>query len=117
MNSDFWSLQSATTLLGFVLAVGMLLLFLTVDYKILTDKINLSSLISESDGSGKTSISRFQVLVFTLAIAGLYIILSIEAGTLIDVPNGALLLLGISHGSFAVSKGISHKGRKDAPAI
>ena len=109
MGNDYWTLQTATTLLAFVLAVGFLALLLVVDYKILTDKIDLSTVIAEKDGTNKASISRFQMLIFSLTIAGLYIILSIEAGTLIDVPNGALAMLGISQGSFVLSKGIGNK--------
>jgi hypothetical protein len=50
--------------------------------------------------------------VFTLTIAGLYTILSIESGTLVEVPNGTLALLGISGGSFLLSKSI---GKKKTP--
>jgi hypothetical protein len=37
-------------------------------------------------------------------IAGLYLVPSIESGTMIEVPSGALVLLGISGGSYLVSK-------------
>ena len=40
-------------------------------------------------------------------IAGLYLLLSIEAGTFVDVPTNVLGLLGISGGSYLVSKGVS----------
>jgi hypothetical protein len=106
MHAEFWTFQTATTLFAYVMAVGFLGLFLVVIWKIATDRINLGTVILEKDGSDKASISRFQLLVFTLTIAGLYVILSVEAGTMIDVPNGALALLGISGGSFLVSKGI-----------
>jgi hypothetical protein len=114
---DFWDLKTATAAFAYVMAVGFLALFGAVVYKIYIDKIDLGTLIQEKDGSGKSSISRFQLLVFTLVIAGLYVILSIENGQLIDVPNGALLLLGISAGSFVVSKGISRPPSPPTPQV
>jgi hypothetical protein len=102
--SDFWIVRAATTAFAYVFALGFLLLFAVVLIKLY--KSDLESIILEKDSSGKSSIARFQLLVFTLTIAGLYIILSIEAGTLIDVPSGALTLLGLSGGSFLISKGI-----------
>jgi hypothetical protein len=117
--NEFWSLRLAATLCAYVLAVGFLGLFWVVIYKIARDKIDLSSLIgdpdSSADGHGaKTSMARFQLLVFTLTIAGLYTVLCIESGTLIEVPNGALALLGISGGSFLVSKSIGASNARAA---
>lgn len=106
MTTDFWTLRAATTLFAYGLGLGFLLLYGVVMWKIFKNEIDLGSIIQEKDSSGKSSIARFQLLVFTLTIAGLYVILSIEAGTLIDVPAGALALLGISGGSFLISKGI-----------
>lgn len=113
---EFWDLKFATTVFTYFLAAGYLCLFWVIIYKIAVDKINIGSIILEKDGSGKSSISRFQLLVFTLVISGLYVILSIENGQLIDVPNGALALLGISAGSFLVSKGMSGKPPGEPPA-
>lgn len=58
---------------------------------------------------GKASISRFQLLLFTFLIGGLFVVLSLEAGTFVEIPNGVLGLLGISGGSFLVSKGLPSK--------
>lgn len=104
--TDFWSHRAATTIFAYVLAVFFLALFATVIGKIMSNRIDLGTMITEKDGSDKTSISRFQLLLFTLVIAGLYVILCIESGSLIDIPNGTLTLLGLSGGSFLVSKGI-----------
>lgn len=82
---------------------------------IFTDKINLSHLLSESTAEGtattdaKASLSRFQALVFTFVVAGLYLVLSLETGTLIDVPAGTLLLLGISSSTYVLGKVIKGK--------
>jgi len=78
---------------------------LIVLIKIYTNQINLGSLLSES-GTTKASMSRFQFLIFTFVIAGLYLTLSLESGTLVEVPNGALLLLGISAGGYVIGKGV-----------
>ncbi|HEX8165677.1 MAG TPA: hypothetical protein VF601_07805 [Beijerinckiaceae bacterium] len=81
-------------------------------WKVITDRIDLSFLVSEPVVPGvvgappKASLSRFQFLVFTFVIAGLYLLLCIEAGTFIDIPTNVLGLLGISGGSFVVSKAI-----------
>ncbi len=103
---EFWDLRMATTVMGYVLALALLGLYLVILMKIATDRIDLGSIISDGDSGGKTSISRFQLLVFTMTIAGLYVILSIENGQLIEVPNGALALLGISSSAFVVSKAV-----------
>lgn len=55
---------------------------------------------------GKASLSRFQMLIFTFVIAGLYLTLCLEAGSLIDIPNQVLGLIGISGGTLVISKGI-----------
>ena len=63
-------------------------------------------------GAAKASLSRFQFLIFTFVIAGLFLMLSIETGAFVDIPQNVLLLLGISGGSFLVSKGVG-KGQSD----
>jgi len=54
----------------------------------------------------KASLARFQFLVFTFVIAGLYLLLCIEAGTFVDIPTNVLGLLGISGGTYAVGKAV-----------
>jgi hypothetical protein len=62
---------------------------------------------SDSAAITKASLSRFQLLIFTLVIAGLFLILSIKAGKLVDVPANVLALLGISTGSYLISKAVT----------
>ncbi|MGB1027107.1 MAG: hypothetical protein ACPGYL_11165 [Rhodospirillaceae bacterium] len=69
-------------------------------------KMDLSALIVELDGS-KASLSRFQFLIFTFIVGGIYLTLCLESGTFVEIPNGALGLIGISGGSFILSKTIS----------
>ncbi len=75
-------------------------------------KSDLSGLICELHGGeghkcGKASLSRLQLLLFTFVIAGLYLVMSIEAGYFVPIPTEVLGLLGISGGSYLISKGVS----------
>jgi hypothetical protein len=54
----------------------------------------------------KASLSRLQFLIFTFVVAGVYLVLSLEAGRFVDIPQNVLLLIGISGTSYVVSKGI-----------
>jgi hypothetical protein len=72
-------------------------------------KMDLTGLILEMDGR-KASLSRFQFLLFTFIVAGVWLTLCIDSGSFIDIPNGVLGLIGISGDSYVVSKGISQSG-------
>jgi hypothetical protein len=79
--------------------------------KMLWDEIDLSKLISEANGDA--SMSRFQFLIFTFVIAGSYFLMVVWSLTatgggvnLPNIPPGVLGLIGISGGSYLVSKGI-----------
>ena len=94
---------------GFVLCAFVGLLGGTIIVWIWQGKIDLSALISESNG--QASMARFQLLIFTFVIAiGLYelIELRVNATGFPDIPNGVLTLLGISASTYAVGKGISY---------
>ena len=73
---------------------------------------DLTALICELGGDKKASLSRFQFLLFTFVVAGVWLTLCIESGTFVEIPNGVLGLIGISGGSYVVSKGISKSGAK-----
>ena len=109
-NVAFW---------GFVVIAIILLGFAAIVlWKIFTDQISLLGLIAEpaeadKTGAPKASLSRFQFLIFTFVVAGLFLLLSIEAGTFVEIPNNVLALIGISGGSFLISKGMS--GSKSSP--
>lgn len=107
-------------LIAFAIISLILLLFaFLVLWKIYKGDISLDGLLSEPPPAGpagaqavpgavqgpwKASLSRFQFLIFTFVIAGLFLLLSIEAGTFVDIPQNVLLLLGISGGTYVVSK-------------
>jgi hypothetical protein len=96
--------------LGFLGAVGIAIL-----YYIFTERIDLSQLISEP--SGDASMSRFQLLVFTFVIAAsLFLITASPHPPAFpkEIPNGILVLLGISASSYLVSKGIQFSSPEGA---
>ena len=96
-----------------IVAIIILLFAFVVLWKIYTGAISLDGLLAEPPASGKAvgtakaSLSRFQFLIFTFVIAGLYLLLSIEAGTFVDIPTNVLALMGISGGTYIVSKAVN----------
>ena len=103
--------------LSYLTAIALMIVILgsavVVLWLILTGKIDIKSILEEP-GSAKASLSRFQFLLFTFVIAGLFLMLSIEAGTFVNIPEGVLALMGISAGSYAVSKGITANSAKSS---
>jgi hypothetical protein len=99
-------MNTMLTICGYGVCLFMGLLCATLLWFIWTNKIDLSKLLSEANGSA--SISRFQLLVFTLVVAiSLYMIVE-RTGAFPEIPNGILTLLGISASTYAVGKGISY---------
>ncbi len=92
--------------IGWLLAVFIGGLELVMLWLIVSNRINLERLISEP--SGDASLSRFEFLVFTFVIAmSLFlIVISQNPPQFPEVPPGILGLLGISGGSYVISKGI-----------
>jgi hypothetical protein len=95
------------TTIGWILAIiigcfGAILIFLMA-----TGKIDLSKLLNEPGGDASTS--RFQFVIFTFVIAmSLFLIVASKTPPAFPdhIPPEILLLLGISAGSYIVSKGI-----------
>jgi hypothetical protein len=93
------------------ISLVVLLFAVVVLWKMFKGDIELSGLLAETSGTpgaaaAKASLSRFQLLVFTFVIAGLFLLLSIRAGTFVDVPINVLGLLGVSAGTYLVSKAV-----------
>jgi hypothetical protein len=96
---------------GFAIIGAIIIGFATlILWRIYTCDIQLAGLLLEPDV--KASLSRFQFLIFTFVFAGLFLILCIEAGTFVDIPTNVLALLGISSGSYVLSKAL---GKSTAP--
>ena len=105
-----------------IISLILLLFAFVVLWKIYTGDISLQGLLAEipTDGSvqsSKASLSRLQFLIFTFVIAGLFLMLSIEAGTFVTIPQNVLWLLGISGGTYVVSKGVSPKKKTQTSSI
>lgn len=100
------------SLMAYCSFLALILILMTfaaaVVWRMVTGSIALVGLISEpGEAGGKASLSRFQFLIFTFVVAGLFLLLSIEAGTFVEIPTNVLALLGISGGSFLVSKAVT----------
>jgi hypothetical protein len=112
---------SPAIVMEWVVVAFIALVALIVLYKMFIGNIDLSSVLNEMTPHAppaaagapppppptpKASLSRLQLLLFTFVIVGLYLTLCLEAGQLLEIPNQVLGLLGISGGSYVVSKGI-----------
>ena len=96
------SLVIAWLLTGFLTALMVVIVVL-----ILTGRIKLDKLISEPNGDA--SLSRFQFLIFTFVIAASFflIVVGVDPPRFPDsIPSEIFVLLGISAGTYAISKGI-----------
>ena len=117
--SGIWTWISVAVAIAIALVIVAFALI--VAWKLLTGKIDLTYLLAEpADPQSqqtppdhdappdipKASISRFQFLIFTFVIAGVYLVLCLEAGRFVDIPQNVILLLGVSGTSYAASKGI-----------
>ena len=93
--------------IGWLLTIIIALLAAKILLKVWRDEIDLEFLIS--DENGDASLSRFQFLVFTFVVAMslFYLIVIKTPPDYPAIPNQILALLGISGGSYVLSKGIS----------
>ena len=108
-----------TLAVGWITAGFLALLELYVLWWLWNHPDSLKGIISEGDlptggGSGKASLSRFQFLIFTFVIAMSFILIVVGNSPLAfpEVPSGVFALLGVSGGSYVVSKAIQKSGEK-----
>jgi hypothetical protein len=111
MTPNIWTIVSVAVAIAIALVIVTFALI--VAWKLFRGQIDLTYLIAEpgdptrpTDEEPKASISRFQFLIFTFVIAGVYLVLCLESGQFVDIPQNAILLLGVSGTSYAASKGI-----------
>ena len=90
--------------IGWILTIVISLVLLKIVWKIWADEIDLTFLIS--DELGYASLSRFQMLLFTFVIAMSLFYLIVIKADFPALPKEILALLGISGGSYVLSKGI-----------
>ncbi len=114
-------MKVATETFAWIVIVLIGLIGLAIIFQIFRGKIDLTSLISESDGKG--SMSRLQFLIFTFVIAGSFFLITISSNPPkfpAKIPGEVLALLGISGGSYVLGKGVQasketqvHKNRTE----
>lgn len=113
MVTGYWGILSA--IVAGCLAAVICTFALAIAYRIWVNDIDLSFLLAEPvepdiasarKVEPKASLSRFQFLIFTFVIAGVYLVLCLESGRFVDIPQNVILLLGVSGTSYAASKGI-----------
>ena len=116
------SLLFLESLAGYVICILVAVIGFTVAWKIATGKIDISTILTEKDptGKGSASMARFQLMVFIFVIALSFFLVVVSNIKIIqarpgdgkselpDVPAGVLALLGISASSYAVGKAIQH---------
>ena len=114
---EIWTWISAAVAIAIALVIVAFALI--VAWKLLRGQIDLTYLLAEPPaapvpgvaatpaGPPKASISRFQFLIFTFVIAGVYLVLCLQAGRFVEIPENVILLLGVSGTSYAASRGIS----------
>jgi hypothetical protein len=90
--------------IGWILTIGIGLLLLKIVWKIWRDEIDLTYVIS--DEQGYASLSRLQMLLFSFVIAMSLFYLIVLKSDFPVLPKEILALLGISGGSYVLSKGI-----------
>ena len=95
---------------GFTLLALIFLLSFAVLIAIANGDINLSQLLSETGSKSGASMSRFQLLIFTLVIALSLFLVTVSKMEFPAIPPEVLTLLGISASTYAVSKGITMSG-------
>jgi hypothetical protein len=82
------------------------LLAFTLLWLVWKGEIDLDSLVSEVNG--QASVSRFQLVIFTIVIALGFFVLTMQDGKFPEISPNILILLGISASTYAVGKGISY---------
>jgi hypothetical protein len=98
---------AAVAFVGFVVIV--------ISWHVLTGRIDISHMLS--DAAGRSSISRFQLLLFTLVVAIHVAIMEIRTNSVPDIPRGLLILLAISSGTYLASKLISERSSRSTSGI
>lgn len=107
-------MQVLALIAGYVVVAFVGILAFLVLLRILQGKIDLNMLVSEKDGPA--SLSRFQFLIFTFVVSVCTLVLTLESGEFPHLSEDILGLLGISGGSYLVSKGIQVSGKSAAAA-
>ncbi|MGQ3686086.1 MAG: hypothetical protein ACUBOA_13930 [Candidatus Loosdrechtia sp.] len=109
------AVEAAKILTAWLIPAFIALLGAIVLWKIWKGEIALKGLINETDGDA--SMSRFQFLIFTFVIAMSLFLIIINKMKFPDVPASVWTLLGISGGSYLISKGIQSRSEEEEKRI
>jgi len=101
-------MERAQLTMMYATVVVIVLYAVVVLVAIATGEISIGALLSEAGGGA--SMSRFQLLIFTLTIAMSFVFIVVSTKQLPKVPTEILTLLGVSASTYAVSKGIQAGG-------
>jgi hypothetical protein len=107
IRGDGKPLEKLELATGYALLIFLFFLSLILLLEILMGKINLSEMLDEL--SGGASMSRFQLLIFTIVVAFSFFIIVVknaDTGAFPDIPRNVLILLGLSASTYGVSKGL-----------
>ncbi|MBI3365149.1 MAG: hypothetical protein HY033_09605 [Ignavibacteriae bacterium] len=105
-------MEMLALVMGWIIAILVGLLGLVVVWNVVRGKIDLTDLVSEPpkpDGTpGGASLSRFQFLIFTFVVGMSLFLIIVNTGAkeFPKIDATILGLIGISGGSYIVSKGI-----------
>lgn len=100
--------EKLTITIAYAAVMVILLMALMVIVEIATGTIDISQVLAESGGGA--SMSRFQLLIFTLVVALCFVLLVVYNKKFPAIPTEVLELLGVSATTYAVSKGIQASG-------
>jgi hypothetical protein len=99
------SIHTLKLVCGYAVVLFLGLLAATLLTLVWRNKIDLSGLLAEVNG--QASVSRFQLVIFTMIIALALFVLTIQDGKFPYISPEILILLGISSSTYAVGKAIS----------
>ena len=100
-------METVSLLIAWLLAAFLGALMIIIVVLILMGRVKLDRLISEPNGDA--SLSRFQFLIFTFVIAASFFLIVVGENPprFPDrIPSELFVMLGISAGTYALSKGI-----------
>jgi hypothetical protein len=97
-------LERLKVIVGYVILILLFFMGLMVIIGMARGTIDLSLLLAEAGGGA--SMSRFQLLIFTIVVAFSLFLMTVSTLKFPEIPNQVLTLLGISATTYAVSKGI-----------
>lgn len=99
------SLLTLKLVCGYAVCLFLGALAATLLVLVWKNELDLSGLLAEVNG--QASVSRFQLVIFTLIIALSLFVLTIQDGRFPAISHELLILLGISSSTYAVGKAIA----------